>query len=50
MRWGDGRINVGVGMLTLAGFAAYGFLLIYLRDFHPDKVAWIAGANDGAHL
>lgn len=46
----SGKLNVGVGMFTLAGFAAYGFILIYLRDFHPDKEAWIAGSANGAHF
>jgi len=46
----SGRFNVAVGMLTLAAFAAYGFVLIYLRDFHPDKAAWIAASNNGAHF
>jgi len=45
-----GKFNVATCMLTLALFAAYGFVLIFLRDFHPDKAAWIAGANDGAHF
>ena len=34
----------------MAGFMAYGFVLIYLRDFAPDKVAWIAESNDGVHF
>lgn len=46
----SGKWNVSVGVLTIAAFAAYGFLLIYLRDFAPDRAAWIEGANDGAHF
>lgn len=34
----------------MAGFMAYGFALIYLRDFAPGKAEWIAGANDGVHF
>ncbi len=45
-----GKINIGVGLLTMAAFMAYGFLLIYLRDFHPDKEAWIAASDIGAHF
>lgn len=45
-----GRYNVGVGLLTMAAFMAYGFLLIYLRDFHPDREAWIAQYTTGAHF
>lgn len=45
-----GRYNVGVGLLVMAGFMAYGFLLIYLRDFAPDKEAWIAASENGPHF
>lgn len=45
-----GRYNVGVGLLVMAGFMAYGFVLIYLRDFHPDKEAWIASYSFGKHF
>lgn len=45
-----GRYNVGVGLLVMAGFMAYGFLLVYLRDFHPDKEAWIASYSVGKHF
>ena len=45
-----GRYNVGVGLLVMAGFMAYGFVLIYLRDFHPDKEAWIASYSLGKHF
>ena len=42
-----GRYNVGVGLLVMAGFMLYGFLLIYLRDFAPDKEAWVASYSVG---
>ena len=45
-----GKVNIAVGLLFMAGFMIYGFALIYLRDFAPDKAAWIAGANDGIHF
>lgn len=46
----NGRVNVGVGLLTMALFMAYGFFLIYLRDFAPGKEAWIAQYSTGAHF
>jgi hypothetical protein len=45
-----GRYNVGVGLLVMAGFMAYGFLLIYLRDFAPDKAAWVDSYSVGKHF
>lgn len=45
-----GKYNAGVGLLVMAGFMAYGFFLIYLRDFHPDKEAWIASYGLGKHF
>ena len=49
-RMKTGRYNVGVGLLVMAGFMAYGFLLIYLRDFAPDKEAWVASYSVGKHF
>ncbi|MDO9020970.1 MAG: hypothetical protein Q8S73_13470 [Deltaproteobacteria bacterium] len=45
-----GRYNVGVGLLVMAGFMVYGFLLIYLRDFAPDKAAWVDSYSVGKHF
>jgi len=45
-----GRYNVGVGLLVMAAFMLYGFLLVYLRDFHPDKDAWVASYSVGKHF
>jgi hypothetical protein len=45
-----GRYNVGVGLLVMAAFMLYGFLLIYLRDFAPDKEAWVASYSVGKHF
>lgn len=46
----SGRYNVGVGLLVMALFMAYGFLLIYLRDFAPGKEQWIADYGVGKHF
>ncbi len=46
----SGRYNVGVGLLVMAAFMAYGFLLIYLRDFAPDHAAWAASYSIGRHF
>ena len=45
-----GKLNIQTGLWVMAGFMLYGFLLIYFRDFAPDKAAWIAGNADGAHF
>ena len=45
-----GRYNVSVGLLVMAGFMLYGFFLIYLRDFAPDRVAWAASYATGKHF
>lgn len=46
----SGRYNVGVGLLVMGLFMAYGFLLIYLRDFAPGKEQWIAEYGIGKHF
>lgn len=45
-----GKRNISVGLLTMAVFMSYGFLLIYLRDFAPGKEAWIANYAVGKHF
>lgn len=45
-----GKYNVGVGLLSMAAFMAYGFLLIWLRDFAPGKEEWIASYAVGKHF
>lgn len=45
-----GRYNVGAGLLVMAGFMLYGFFLIYLRDFAPEKEAWVASYSIGKHF
>jgi len=45
-----GKLNIAVGLWVMAGFMAYGFLLIYLRDFAPGKEQWIAEYNITPHF
>ncbi len=45
-----GKWNIVAGLLFLAAFMVYGFILIYLRDFAPDKEAWIAAYSTGKHF
>ena len=45
-----GTLNIKTGLWVMAGFMLYGFFLIYLRDFAPDKAEWIAGTADGPHF
>lgn len=45
-----GKLNLVTGLLFLAAFMAYGFLLIYLRDFAPGKEEWIAQYGLGKHF
>ncbi len=45
-----GRLNIVAGLWVMAFFMAYGFLLIYLRDFAPGKEEWIASYHRDAHF
>lgn len=45
-----GKNNIAIGFLTMGLFMAYGFLLIYLRDFAPGKVEWIDSYIKGEHF
>lgn len=45
-----GQRNIAIGFLTMGVFMLYGFLLIYLRDFAPDKEAWVASYSTGKHF
>ncbi len=45
-----GKKNLGAGLLFMGAFMLYGFVLIYLRDFAPDKEAWIAAYAIGEHF
>lgn len=46
----NGKNNISIGFLTMGLFMAYGFLLIYLRDFAPGKEEWIASYSSGKHF
>ena len=46
----NGKNNIAIGFLIMGGFMLYGFLLIYLRDFAPDKQAWVDGYSSGKHF
>lgn len=46
----NGKNNIAIGFLTMGLFMAYGFLLIYLRDFAPDKEAWVNSYSLGKHF
>ncbi|MEZ4321858.1 MAG: hypothetical protein R3F61_30560 [Myxococcota bacterium] len=46
----SGRWNLSVGLLGLAAFMVYGFVLIYLRDFAPDAQQWAADYGIGKHF
>lgn len=45
-----GKNNIAIGFLTMSLFMAYGFLLIYLRDFAPGREAWVESYSVGKHF
>jgi hypothetical protein len=45
-----GKFNISAGLLFMAGFMVFGFVLIYLRDFAPDKAQWVADYAVGKHF
>lgn len=45
-----GKNNIAIGFLVMGLFMGYGFLLIYLRDFAPDKEAWVNSYSIGKHF
>ncbi len=45
-----GKNNISIGFLIMGVFMAYGFLLIYLRDFAPGKEEWVANYSLGKHF
>lgn len=45
-----GKNNIAIGFLVMGFFMAYGFLLIYLRDFAPDKELWVNSYSYGKHF
>ena len=46
----NGKNNIAIGFLTMGFFMAYGFLLIYLRDFAPGKEDWVNTYSIGKHF
>lgn len=46
----NGKNNIAIGFLTMGFFMAYGFLLIYLRDFAPNATEWAASYGEGKHF
>lgn len=46
----NGKNNIAVGFLVMGFFMAYGFLLIYLRDFAPGKEEWVNSYSIGKHF
>jgi len=46
----NGKNNIAIGFLTMGLFMAYGFLLIYLRDFAPGKDEWVNSYSIGKHF
>ncbi|TAH44377.1 MAG: hypothetical protein EYC69_00825 [Bacteroidetes bacterium] len=46
----EGKNNIAIGFLTMGFFMAFGFLLIYLRDFAPGKEEWINSYSSGKHF
>jgi len=45
-----GKNNIAIGFLVMGLFMAYGFVLIYLRDFSPGKEDWINTYSIGKHF
>ena len=46
----NGKNNIAFGFLTMGFFMAYGFFLIYLRDFAPGKEEWANAYSIGKHF
>ena len=46
----EGKKNMAIGFLTMGLFMMYGFLLIYLRDFAPNKLEWVNSYSLGKHF
>jgi hypothetical protein len=46
----EGKKNIAIGFLTMGLFMLYGFLLIYLRDFAPNKLDWVNSYSTGKHF
>ena len=46
----SGKNNIVISLFTMGLFMAYGFLLIYLRDFTPGKEEWVSSYSIGKHF
>ncbi len=46
----NGKNNIAIGLFIMGLFMAYGFFLIYLRDFAPGKEEWINSYSFGKHF
>ena len=46
----NGKNNIAIGFLVMGLFMAYGFLLIYLRDFAPNAKEWADSYSTGKHF
>ena len=46
----EGKKNIALGFIVMGAFMLYGFLLIYLRDFAPNKLEWVASYSIGKHF
>ncbi|PWE31238.1 hypothetical protein DDZ14_13705 [Maritimibacter sp. 55A14] len=45
-----GKTNIVMGIVSLALFILYGFVLIFLRDFTPGREHWIVDYAVGKHF
>ena len=46
----NGKNNIAIGFLVMGLFMAYGFFLIYLRDFAPNAAEWAESYSIGKHF
>lgn len=46
----NGKNNIAIGFLVMGLFMAYGFVLIYLRDFAPNAKEWAESYSIGKHF
>ncbi len=46
----NGKNNIAIGFIVMGFFMAYGFLLIYLRDFAPNAKEWAESYSIGKHF
>ncbi len=46
----NGKNNISIGFITMGLFMAYGFVLVYLRDFAPNAEEWANSYPIGKHF